>query len=392
MRTRVAHAALSRDSSERVIVGVELLNGVMGYGETLPCEYVAGETVVTLIRDLQEIFAPAVMKFHAKSFPEALESIDALPCETENGRIITAARAAIELALLDASMRAFDRDMDAIVQWMELAGFGSPGSINHIRFSGVLAIDDDRLTMRTLRRMYWAGFRDFKLKVGFEGDIVRLKRVVNYLRKAIARGRVTLRVDANGAWSPEEAAHWIAANSDLPIAAIEQPVPRGTVPAFRSALESSRKNEKSIRPTHAPLPLVVYDESVITRNDAEELINLGGPIGFNIRICRCGGLLPSLRLAALARRAGVAIQLGCMAGETSILFAAGLRFLEACPEVRWAEGCDGSRVLARDITDRSLRFGLGGKPPRLRGAGLGVQVSPSLLAKHGQGTPIVLNL
>jgi muconate cycloisomerase len=136
----------------------------------------------------------------------------------------------------------------------------------------------------------------------------------------------------------------------------------------------------------------VHDESLITIDDAKRLIELGVADVFNIRISKCGGLLPALHIAALARRSSVRIQLGCMVGETSILSAAGIRFLEVCPGVEWAEGCFGSFLLRSDVVAKGVRFGYGGRIPRLLKTGLGIAVDPRRLEQLCVQQPEVINL
>jgi len=433
LRGQVTHAASRRIVADPVIAAVELTNGIVGYGETLPRPYVTQETVESVVRAIQTTFIPAVIGFHAESFPEALEAIEALPWHDDEGRPVPAARAAIELALLDASLRAYHRDMDAVVQWMGLPGFGTPGSIGRIRYSGVLASDELAATLRQLRLMYWYGLRHFKLKVGTPGDRERVERVCHYLRHPLANGRATLRIDANGAWSKECAIEWLSAIADLPISAVEQPLPRGheedlgTVRAsFAHESSDSRPNGatecsqgwseakplvgssppspprrgggRELAP-HAPTgcfqradPVIIHDESLVTLDDAKRLIELGVADAFNIRISKCGGLIPSLRLAALARRHNVGIQLGCMVGETSILSTAGLRFLEVCPGVTWAEGCFGSFLLGADVVAKALRFGYAGRPPKLNEPGLGVTIDPIRLKRLCTSEPLIVNL
>ncbi|MFH1108958.1 MAG: enolase C-terminal domain-like protein [Planctomycetota bacterium] len=395
LRGRVTHAASQRDHADPVVVAVELTNGIVGYGETLPRPYVTQETVESVVHGIQATFVPFLIGFHPQSFPEALEAIEALPWG-DDVRLMPAARAAVELALLDAVLRAYHRDMDAVVQWMGLPGFGSPGSIRQIRFSGVLASDDLSRTVRQLRLMYWGGLRDFKLKVGTPGDRDYLQAVLNYLRRPLAKGRATLRVDANGAWSKESAIEWLSATRDAPICAVEQPLPRGREEELRDLVTAARaevtRGMNAAGQAHAAARLFVHDESLITIDDAQRLIQLGVADGFNIRISKCGGLLPSLRLAALARREKVRIQLGCMVGETSILSAAGLRFLEVCPGVTWTEGCFGSFLLSDDVVRKELRFGYAGRPPRLKAPGLGVAVDPRRVESLCPATPLVVNL
>ena len=379
LRRKVVHAASRRGLADPVVVAVELTTGIIGYGETHARHYVTGETVDSAIEALSGVYAPVLIDFHPTSFPEALEAIEALPWRDTRSHLIPAARAAIELALLDVAMRAFGRDIDDVVRWMGLPGFGTPGSVRQVRFSGVLAAGEDASTLRQLHLMYWAGLREFKLKVGLEGDHDRLRRVASYLKRAMARGRASLRLDANGRWSKDEAIEWLSDAADVPIAAVEQPLPKG--------------NEEHLLILRdlfdAP---IVHDESLITIKDAHRLIELGAADGFNIRISKCGGLIPSLRLAALARREGVRLQLGCMVGETSLLSATGVRFLEVCPGIVWAEGCFGSSLLRNDVVAKPLRFGYGGRPPRLRGRGLGVEIDPQRLRTLCEDQPIVINL
>ncbi|MBI4719063.1 MAG: hypothetical protein HY763_14755 [Planctomycetes bacterium] len=379
LRQRVVHAAAERHVAEPVVVAVELGNGVTGYGETLPRPYVTGESVEGVLELGSGPLGAALLSFHPPSFPDALEAIEALPWRDAEGRCFPAARCALELALLDAALRSFRRGMDDVVRWMGLPGFGGPGSLGRIRFSGVLAAAGAEAALRQLRLMYWGGLRHFKLKVGEPGDHDRLGRAAAYLRRAIEHRGATLRVDANGAWSKDQAIDWLAVSGDLPIAALEQPLPRGAedqLPVIRDLFAGP----------------IMHDESLITEEDARRLIELGVADFFNIRISKCGGLLPSLRLAALARRENVGIQLGCMVGETSILSAAAVRFLQVCPGVRWAEGCFGSYLLSSDVVARGLRFGYAGRPPRLPDSGSGIEVDAQRLEQLCPAGPIVMNL
>ncbi len=52
---------------------------------------------------------------------------------------MNAARAGVELALLDAYSRHFRRDIGEAVGWLGLAGLGSPGSARRVRYSAVLS-------------------------------------------------------------------------------------------------------------------------------------------------------------------------------------------------------------------------------------------------------------
>ena len=375
MRRTVSHAASQRAVADPVVVAVELNSHVVGYGETLARPYVTGETTDTVIDAIQTLFSQHLLNLHPPSFPEALEAVEALPCRDAMGTAVPAARAAVELALLDAYSRHFQRPIADACGWMGFNAFGQPGSIGTIHHSGVLAAAETRTMKRTLRSLWWYGIRDFKIKVGNDGDESRLRSAWKYLRRSIAAGRATLRVDVNGAWTLSEAMRYISAWRDFSLAAVEQPLPKGherELPDLKACV-------------HTPL---MYDESLVSLDDARLLVDLQVADAFNIRISKCGGFLPALRLAHFARKHRVWIQLGCMVGETSILSAAGRRFLELVPEVRFVEGSFGSFLLRGDVVHRPVRFGYAGRVKPLPGTGWGINVDTSKLTELTVDKPI----
>jgi muconate cycloisomerase len=136
----------------------------------------------------------------------------------------------------------------------------------------------------------------------------------------------------------------------------------------------------------------MHDESLMTVEDGRRLVDLRVADAFDIRMGKCGGVLPALQLAALARRSNVRVRLGAALGETSISSAVGIRFLQVCPGVEWAEGCCGGLVLRADVVRKGVRFRYGGRPARLSDDGLGITVDPERLAGVCDRRPVVLNL
>lgn len=379
MKRQVAHAASQRAVSEPIVAAVELMNGIVGYGETLPRPYVTGETNASVLSRLREEFTKELLAFRPASFPEALEAIDALPMLSETGEVCAAARAAVELALLDGVLTMAGRSVGDVAGWMGLPGFGQPGSVRTARYSMVLASASRAAVRRNARLARLAGMREFKLKVGFEDDDARVRDVVGVLGRALARGRARLRLDANGAWTLPEAVAALGRWRGYPIAGVEQPLAKGSAGQLAELRAATGAR-------------IFHDESLVTMEDAERLHGLGVADGFNIRLSKCGGMMPALRLAAFARARGIAVQLGCMVGETSILSAAGLRFLEVTPGVEFCEGSFGSLLLAEDVTGRSLRFGWGGRAPRVAGDRWGAGVREDLLRSRCASRPEVIEL
>jgi muconate cycloisomerase len=379
MRVRFEHAAAVRETADPIIV--ELAGGApyahqVGHGETLARPYVTGETPESVSEDLTNLFAPRLSGFRPATLADALEFVEALPYQV-GGRIVTAARAALELALLDLTCQVFRRRPADVVGWMGLPGFGTPGCRAAVRYSGVIVGSTPWKLKTFLRVQRWYGLRDFKLKVAVAGWQERLQWAHHLLGKAIAQQRVTLRVDANGQWSLTEANEALAALERCGVCAIEQPLSDANDADLPYLAEQTECD-------------LIADESLLTVSDAQRLIEGGGVRVLNIRIAKNGGLLPALRIARLALAAGLDVQLGCLVGETSILSAAGVAFLEACPKVRFVEGAFGRFLLRADVTHRPIRFGFGGRVRPRPGFGLGVAVDGDALARLAADVPRLL--
>ena len=341
------HAAASRNLAEAVVVRLELDDGSVGWGETLPRPYVTGETLDSVIDDLRQTFWPAVTGV-------ALSRGGPLPelPHTVAGRCVNAARCALELALFDALGEAPRRPIAA-------------------RVSGVLGSADPAKTSKRLKLMWWYGLRDFKLKLGFgeQTDSDNLRIAHRRLGRAISRGKASLRVDVNGGWDADTTPHRVKALEQYGVGVVEQPV-------YCSAPELVELAKR------CALPLMA-DESLLTLDDAQVLLAEPARIAWNIRISKNGGILAAARLAELAAQHGVLTTIGAMVGESSLLSAGQRRLLQMIPQPRFVEGNYGRFLLADDLTHKSLRFGYGGRLKALKGSGLGVRVEQAKLAAFG---------
>jgi muconate cycloisomerase len=129
-----------------------------------------------------------------------------------------------------------------------------------------------------------------------------------------------------------------------------------------------------------PVP-IMFDESLCGMVDAERCVAEGLCDLFNLRLSKCGGLLPTLRLAQYARRHGLACQLGCQVGETAILTAAGRHFAANVGGLRYLEGSYDRHLVREALSIRDQSFGWGGWAAALTGPGLGVELDPKAIAR-----------
>jgi muconate cycloisomerase len=125
----------------------------------------------------------------------------------------------------------------------------------------------------------------------------------------------------------------------------------------------------------------MLDESVCCKYDAELAVGRQLADLFNLRISKCGGFIPTLRLAQLVRRHSLGYQLGCQVGETALLSAAGRHFACSVAGLRFLEGSYDRHLVRERLGARDITFGWGGWAPALAGPGLGVTVDPRALKR-----------
>ncbi len=115
---------------------------------------------------------------------------------------------------------------------------------------------------------------------------------------------------------------------------------------------------------------IVADESLLSDRDALALSRPPRAAGiFNIKLMKCGGIAPALRIATIAGLSGIELMWGCM-DESVISIAAALHAALASPATRYLD-LDGSLDLARDVARGG--FVIEGGMMRTTGApGLGV--------------------
>ncbi len=356
------HAAQSREESDAVIVQIKDSAGRIGYGEALPRPYVTGEDSTSMIAHLRQRLAPRI--FGQTWIPgwetfDLLNSLHADWTESHESGVTAwnAAFCAVELALLDWSLRSLD---------CSLADF-LPPSRNEVIYSGVISSDNPAQAAILAKRMVKFGLRQLKIKVGTPDDCDRVAAVRQAVGQEV-RQDVELRADANGAWSPAEAVRQLKRLAPFNLRLIEQPVPAGDIAGMRKV-----RKETGVA--------VMADESLVTLDQARQLIDQRACDYFNIRLSKCGGVTGSLAIAKLAREAGIKISVGAQVGETAILSAAGRSFAAHLPEIACAEGSFGTWLLSEDIAFEDISFGYAGSAPLLKTRGLSVTVKEETLER-----------
>jgi len=257
------------------------------------------------------------------------------------------AKAAIEMAILDAQLRArgesFGKYFGAARAAVDAGvSVGIHGTIPEL--------------LETVGDYIEQGYRRIKLKIKPGWDVEPVRAVRERF------GNVPLQVDANTAYSLSDAAH-LAELDAFNLLLIEQPLPEEQVLAHTELAKSVR----------TPICL---DESITSAQAAADAIQLGACRIINIKPGRVGGYLEARRIHDLCAERGVPVWMGGML-ETG-LGRAGNVAMAAMPNFTLPGDTSASdRYYHRDITAPFvLRDGRLDVPA---GPGLGVEVDLEFL-------------
>lgn len=193
----------------------------------------------------------------------------------------------------------------------------------------------------------------YKIKLGTSEDIDIVRRLREHTNAII-------RVDANAAWSAENALEKIPLLHAMNIELIEQPLAKDDWEGMKKLYAKS------------PVPLIA-DESCVVESDLEKCMNHFH--GINIKLTKCSGITPALRMIESARRSGMKVMVGSM-NESTIGTAAIAHLL---PMLDYVD-MDGPLLLAEDIA-RGVSFE-NGKVRVSEAPGLGIELTTDLFTKN----------
>ncbi len=338
-----------------MILALQDESGQYGYGEGTPRHYVTGETLEGCLGAAEELGRQIVSRGRIETFGELLTVLRRLG-EQSLFAEHPSAFCAGEIACLDLWGRLTGTPLAAL--------FDPSCSTAPVTYSAVLPqvtadVYEQLLELTARHTMEYV-----KIKVGTNDDLARIKRARERLGAT-----VDIRLDANGAFDVAGALVLLHGAARHRISAIEQPVPKDDIEGLREVAQGDGA-------------LVIADESMCTRQDAERLIASDACGGFSVRLAKCGGFVKSREIIQLAASHGIAVQIGCHVGETAILSAAGRHLAALCPGYRYLEGALSRFVLEEDISTTAVEFGAGGRAPFLPGPGLGIDIDPERFARH----------
>ncbi len=208
-----------------------------------------------------------------------------------------------------------------------------------------IGIDTIKVMVQKMKAKPWP---IYKIKLGTENDI----EIVEALRK---HTDARFRIDANAGWTLPEALEKIPKLKELGVEYVEQPLAKDNWDEMKILFQAST------------LPLFA-DESCVFEQDVEKCYQHFH--GINIKLTKCSGITPALRMIEKARNLNIQVMMGSM-NECTIGSAAIAQFL---PQIDYVD-MDGPLLQTEDLaTGIEYNFGT----ITIKGnSGLGIQIKKS---------------
>ena len=263
------------------LVLVICVDGVYGYGSASPTPEITGDTTDRILNSIQY-----------EGIPLLKQGFDPTkPYEVVKPSVVTATSAAymLETALFDIAAKNMGV---GLAQY--LGGIRKDELVTDITISR----GSPEKMAKDAEEAVRSGFSILKVKVGdtVQADFSRLQSIVNTIPS-----NVSLRIDANQAWSPEDAVSIIRKyeSAGFPIDLIEQPVQAKDLDGLKYVTDN------------IGFP-VMADESMYDAADALNLLERKAVDIINIKLAKCGGLSEALRICDIVSRYNSQCMVGCM--------------------------------------------------------------------------------
>ena len=345
-----ARGALER--REMYLVRLLTDEGIDGLGEAVPLALRGGADMRSVFRGLLKgtrRLKRADLSDFAGENP-LLAAVDAFIHSAAGRRLPAPAKAAIEMAIFDLAGKASGRPV-----WSLLGA----ESAAPVRCNATLVAGEPEAVADDAERWAALGFDAFKLKLGAGDDVAQVRAVRERLGP-----EAKIRVDANGAWSVDEALGVLRMIEPLGVELVEQPVADAAGMAKLTGSVST---------------LIAADETVERVKDAERAKRDGACDLATVKLSKVGGIgeangiaghLPIYLSSALDGPVGIA----AAAHAAQALSFAG-------PAAGLAHGLATQLLFADSIAARACT--LDGCLLRVPDApGLGVEIDEEALAAH----------
>ncbi len=304
------------ESVENVFVLLESENGTVGIGAGSPAEEVTGESIHACEKALSEKLEPLLMGEDIRCLRALTQKLSKAMSDTPT------ALAAADIALHDLLGNSIGRPLVDIL-----------GRVHHaLPTSITIGIKSAEETIEEAKECLGRGFTILKVKTGLDVDediecMIRLRERFG--------SAMVIRTDANQGYTVDDYKRFCNKTKKADIEFVEQPLRASDIDGMRSLPKLMREQSAA-------------DECLTDPQSALGCLYSPMPFGiFNIKLMKCGGIAPGLKIADMADYAGIRLMWGCM-DESIISIAGALHAALASTATKFLD-LDGSLDLARDL-------------------------------------------
>jgi muconate cycloisomerase len=271
------------------------------------------------------------------------------------------AKAAIEMALHDLVGHARNLPVHALLGAKERS---------RMAVLAVIGSEDAAADLTEAQQRWRAGYRAFKIKVGFgapAADAARSRFICQALKQAGEACLVS--ADANQGFTVEQAMAYADAIGDCGLDFFEQPV-------------NAHDLDGMTRVAAASAAPIGADEGVHGLDDIARHHERKAARGVSLKAIKLGGLRGMLEASRLCARLNMGVNISCKTGETSLASAAAVHVAAVAPKLAWGLTVT-SAGLAEDVTAAPLAIKDGHVEVPER-PGLGIEVDEQRLRRRQQ--------
>lgn len=342
----ITHTLKSRGRSYSIVVVIETTDGTFHYGEGAPREYVIDEPKTKV----QEAFRKISAQINSDMI-DTLDGIKIISDTLSDSYGVPSLSCAIEIALLDIYSLSNNTPIYDLLSNSNIEHELSP-------YTGVISTEDSSRFMDLIQLVKKIKLPHIKIKVGHSEDVNNVRTARELLGE-----NVDIRIDANRAWSYDQAIKKLEKFYPYNVSAVEEPLLAGETKNLTQLAEEIN------------IP-VILDESAYnmeqTRYYADHISS--AKLIFNQKISKSGGPLRASAIFKYAQSHDIPCILGCNVGESAILSATGRSYAQAHP-LRHLEGSYAPYFMEADIGAHPMTFTTGGRSDRITTTGLGVHIS-----------------
>jgi len=275
--------------SESQNVFIELIeDGITAWGESAPGKTEGASSAIQVEESLVKLIEEGIEGLSIYDVYQKGKELKTPPC----------ALAALDIALWDLKAK------KANLQLNDLLGIPKPSTPTSI----TVGINPPEVVKKRVELILKnKQVRALKIKLGSPNGIDYDKEIYSQVLESTKSSKISIRVDANGGWTLDDAKEMIKWLSERNAEYIEQPLAEGNEDQLKFLFKGRS------------LPIFV-DESCRFSEDVPRLANFVD--GVNLKLMKCGGITEALRILNTARSFGLKTMIGCMS-ESSVSISAG---------------------------------------------------------------------